>query len=93
MLQLVQEKALNLKTDKFIAGQLFDYKNQVEVKAIFVPFIKTTVSLQELLQRNNLVSPLGVQGPQTTDDFFNTVRPKEKAAQRMSNYLSRPAAN
>ena len=42
-----------------VASQLFEYKNQVEVKAVFVPLLKTMQSLQNFLGHSNQVSDNG----------------------------------
>ena len=44
----MQEKSLTLATENFTASQLFDYKNQIEVKAVFIPLLKTTAAFRNL---------------------------------------------
>ena len=51
--QLIQEKKLSLNTDTMLCEQLFDYKNQVEVKAVFVPLNKMHMPLSNLLLMAN----------------------------------------
>ena len=35
-------------TEQMLANQLFEYKNQVEVKAVFIPLLKTTLSFNNM---------------------------------------------
>ena len=41
-----------MNTEDMHACQLFEYKNQVEVKAVFVPLLRTTIALSNLLGKN-----------------------------------------
>ena len=61
--QLIQEKPLTIATDSMIASQLFEYKNQVEVKAVFIPLLKTTAAFHAIMTgaNNPAFSPVPTQ--------------------------------
>lgn len=55
-IQLVQEKQLSITTDAMLAEQLFGYKNQLEVKAVFIPVLRTTFAMKNLFNKANVAT-------------------------------------
>ena len=62
--QLIREKSLPQHGGETFAGEWFDYKNQIEIKVIFVPFLTCKIPLQipqtksfDAAPKNRLTTP------------------------------------
>ena len=69
-------------TEQMLANQLFEYKNQVEVKAVFIPLLKTTLPF------NNLPQGHAPATARNTPDVVGQTTPKPPVSRKLTSHNS-----